>query len=286
MDILLHRPKSIEEALTLKAQLEDARLLAGGTDLLVDIKQGLVSVKNLISLQDIPGLRGIREEGGSIWIGAMTTPEEVQGDERVNRHVPGLVDAARSMAAAQIRSTATIGGNIASAVPSADLPPSLMAADASVLLVCGTTREIRLSEFFAGVRETACGPGEVLTAIRIPIPPPGTGSSYRKMALREANALAVVAAAAQISLEGDRIAKAAVVLGAVAPTPVLAAKASEYLCGKVPSESLLREAAALAAEEGKPITDIRGSAWYRKELIPVMARRALDGALARIKGRS
>jgi carbon-monoxide dehydrogenase medium subunit len=286
LDIKLHKPKSIEEALKLKEQLKDVRLLAGGTDLLVDIKQGLIAVKNLVSLQDIPGLRGISEDGGWICIGAMTIPEEVQRDNLINRHVPALADAARSMAATQIRSTATIGGNIASAVPSADLPPALIAADALVVLDCGTTREIGLSEFFTGVRETVCGPGEVLTSIRIPIPVPRTGSSYQKMALREANALAVAGVAAQISLEGDRIAKSTVVLGAVAPTPVVAAKASEYLRGQIPSEVLFRKAADLAAEEGKPISDIRGSAWYRKELIPVLTRRALSVALSRIRGRS
>lgn len=286
LDIKLHKPKSIEEALKLKEQLEGVRLLAGGTDLLVEIKQGLVAVKNLVSLQDIPGLRGITEDGGWICIGAITTPDEIQRDDLISRHVPSLVDAARSMAATQIRSTATIGGNIASAVPSADLPPSLIAADASVVLDCGTTREIGLSEFFTGVRETVCGPGEVLTSVRIPIPAPQTGSSYQKMALREANALAVVGVAAQISLEEDRIAKSAIVLGSVAPTPVIAAKASEYLCGQLPSDVLFRKAAALAAEEGKPISDIRGSAWFRKELIPVLTRRALDGALSRIRGQS
>jgi carbon-monoxide dehydrogenase medium subunit len=106
------------------------------------------------------------------------------------------------------------------------------------------------------------------------------------MALREANALAVVGVAAQISLKGDKMEKVAIVLGAVAPTPVFASEASDFLIGKIPSESVFDEAASRAAEAGKPISDIRGSAWYRKELIPVLSRRALDGALMRARERS
>lgn len=285
-DIQLHRPRSVAEALDLLERLEDVRLLAGGTDLLVDVKQGLVSVKNLISLQDIPELKGIREESGMIHIGSMVTPNEIRSERLIERHIPALADAVRSMAAQQIRSMATIGGNIVSAVPSADLPPPLIAAGASLLLECGTSREVSLSAFFKGVRETVCGSGELLTSVRIPIPGPQTGSSYQKMALREANALAVVGVAAGLSLQGDRIEESAIVLGAVAPTPVLAVRAAGHLSGKKPSESLFDEAASLAGEEGKPISDIRGSAWYRKELIPVLARRSLDEALSRAYGRS
>jgi len=284
LDIKLYRPRSIEEALELLGELEDARLLAGGSDLLVDIKQGLISVKNLISLQFVPELRGIREDAGRICIGAMVTPNEIQSDVLINRHFPALAEAARSMASAQIRSVATIGGNIASAVPSADLPPPLIAADASVVLDCGTSREISLAEFFTGVRETVCGAGEVLASVWIPIPPPQTGSSYQKLALRGANALAVVGVASRIFLKGDKIEKAVIVLGAVAPTPVLASQASDFLCGKIPSESLFDQAASLAREEGNPISDIRGSAWYRKELIPILTRRSLNAAFARARG--
>jgi carbon-monoxide dehydrogenase medium subunit len=286
LDINWHNPQSIEEALKLLGDLEDARLVAGGTDLLVDIKQGLVTTKNLISLQNIRALKGIREEAGKISIGAMVTPKEIQSDSLINQYIPSLSDAARSMAATQIQSMSTLGGNIASAVPSADMPPPLMAAEASVVLDCGTSREISLAEFFTGVRETVCGAGEVLVSVWIPIPLPRTGSSYQKLALREANALAVVGVASQISLEEDKIVKALIVLGAVAPTPVLAVKASDLLCGENPSESLFDEAASLACEAGKPISDLRGSARYRKDLIPVLTRRSLYAAWARARERS
>ncbi len=285
-NIKLHRPQSLEEASKLLRELEDAWILAGGTDLLVDIKQDLVTAKNLISLQKVEGLRGIREMAGRIWIGSMTTPKEIQSDTLVNRYVPSLADAARSMAATQICSMATIGGNIASAVPSADLPPPLIAAEAMVALDCGTSREINLSEFFTGVRETVCGAGEILSSVWIPIPPPETGSSYMKLALREANALAVVGVASQISLKGGKIEKALIVLGAVSPTPVLALKASDLLCGQNPSGRLFDQAGSVAKKEGKPISDIRGSAWYREELISVLTRRSLDAAFARAREQS
>jgi carbon-monoxide dehydrogenase medium subunit len=285
-DIKLHKPQSVAEALELWEDLEDARIVAGGTDLFVDLKQGLIAANNLISLQDIQGLRGIQEKDGRIHVGALVTPKEIQTNSMICQYVPSLSDAARSMAAAQIQSMATIGGNIASAVPSADLLPPLIAAEASVVLDCGSTREISLAEFFTGARETVCGEGEILVSVWIPIPPPPTGSSYQKMALREANALAVVGVASQISLEGNKIKKALIVLGAVAPTPVLASRGSDFLCGEEPSESLFDKAASLAVAAAEPISDIRGSAVYRKELIPVLTRRSLDAALARARERA
>jgi carbon-monoxide dehydrogenase medium subunit len=286
LDIKLHKPQSVAEALELLTGLEQACLLAGGTDLLVDIKQGSTTAKNLISLQDIQSLKGIREEKGKICVGAMVTAREIQDEKLIGQHIPALSDAARLMAATQIRSAATIGGNIASAVPSADLPPPLIAAGASVVLDCGTARDILLGDFFTGARETACGDAEVLASVLIPIPPPRFGSSYQKLALREANALAVAGVASQISLDGDKIESASIVLGAVAPTPVYAVEASAFLCGQVPSENLFDQASSLAVQSAEPISDIRGSAWYRKELIPILTRRSLDVAWARAQERS
>ncbi len=285
-DIRLHKPQSIAEAVKLLGELEGARLLAGGTDLLVDIKQGLIQVKSLISLQGIEELKGIEEDGGRIRVGALVTPQQILSSSLILQHIPALADAARSMASTQIRSLATISGNIASAVPSADLPPILIASDATVILDCGISRQLPLSRFFTGPRETVCGAGEIMTSVVIPYPPPHTGFSYQKFAPREANALAVVGVASRITLKGTKIEKAAIVLGAVAPTPVLAAKASDLLHGKEPSAGLFDKAAALAKEEGKPISDIRGSAWYRKELIQSLTRRALDEALARAQGQT
>lgn len=284
--IALHIPKNLSEAVRLLGELEEARVLAGGTDLLVEIKQGLVMAKNLISLKKIKELKGIEKKGNRIRIGALSTLEDVMSDPLINQYMPALADAAASMASFQIRSMATVGGNISSAVPSADLPPTLIAAEATVELHCSdSSREVSLSEFFTGPREMVCGKGELLTSVFIPLPPDETGIAFQKFALREASALAVVNVASRLTLNNGKIKRALIVLGAVAPTPVLASKASGLLCGNKPSDSLFEKAALTAREEAKPISDIRGSIWHRKELIRILTRRTLDEALSQTQGK-
>lgn len=280
--IRIHSPRTVTEALELLAGLKNARILAGGTDILVDLKQGLAEAGDLISLKNIQELKGIDKKGRTVRIGAAATPLEIYYHPLIREHFPALAEAARSMASAQVRALATIGGNIASAVPSADLPPSLIAADATVELRCAESdREIPLLEFFTGPRETVCRKEELLTSICIPLSPPNTGISYKKFTLREANALAVASAASRLTLKNKRMEKVTVVLGAVAPTPVLAQETAGFLQGKTPSRNIFEEATALAVEEGKPISDIRGSAWFRKELIRVLTLRSLAQALER-----
>lgn len=281
-EIRLHTPQTLNEALELSVKIKEACFLAGGTDLLVDIKQGLLAAKDIISLQEIKELKGIKKKNKEIRLGALVTPNDILSDSLINRYIPALADAARSMASTQIRAVATIGGNISSAVPSADLPPPLIAAEASVKLQgLESSRKVSLSEFFRGPRETVCKTGELLTFILIPLLPPGTGISYLKFTLREANALAVASVASRVTLKDGKINRAAIVLGAVAPTPIMALRASEFLINREPSQSTFEKAALLAKEEGEPISDIRGSIWYRKELISVLTRRTLSEALER-----
>ncbi len=278
----LHEPHSLADALKLLREIEDTRILAGGTDLLVDLKEGSTEAKHLISLRKIEELKGIKTQDDRIRIGAMVTPNELASNSLIQKYLPALSEASGSMASKQIRSMATIGGNIVSAVPSADLPPSLMAADASVLLICSEdTREVALLEFFSGPRLSICRGEEILTEILIPMPRDNTGISYQKVMLRKANALAVASVAAKITLNNGKIEKAAVVLGAVAPTPLLALEASESLLGKVPSDSLFHRASLIAKDESSPITDIRGSIWYRKQIVEVLTQRTLKEALSR-----
>jgi len=282
LDIKLHEPHSLADALKRLRELEDTRILAGGTDLLVDLKEGSAEAKHLISLQKIKELEGIAKQDAHIRIGALVTPSELAVHTLIQVYLPALSEASGSMASLQIRSMATIGGNIVSAVPSADLPPSLIAADASVLLVCSEdTREVVLLEFFRGPRLSVCRGEEILTEILIPIPKDNTGISYQKVMLRKANALAVASVAAKITLNNGKIEEAAVVLGAVAPTPFLALEASRSLQGKVPSDSLFQKAALIARDESLPITDIRGSIWYRKQIVEVLTQRALKEAQSR-----
>jgi carbon-monoxide dehydrogenase medium subunit len=284
-EIRFHSPQTIVEAFNLLQEFKEARIVAGGTDLLVDIKQGLKEAGDIISLHKIEELKGIRKKDKVIWIGAMVKVQQIIADALINQCIPAVADAARSMASYHIRSMATIGGNISSAVPSADLPPSLIAAEATVELRCiESSRRVSLLEFFRGPRETICQTGELLTFIFVPVPSAHTGISYRKFVLREANALAVASVASRLTLKDRKIEKAAIVLGAVAPTPVLALKTSEFLVGKEPSPSLFERAALLAKDEARPISDIRGSIWYRKELISILTRRALIEALSRAQG--
>ena len=286
-EIRLYEPQSVVKAIKLLRELKEVRILAGGTDLFVDIKQGLIEARDIVSLQKIKELRGIKKKDKKVRIGAMVTAQEIISNSLVNKYIPALADAARSMASSQIRSVATIGGNISSAVPSADLPPVLIAADASVELQCAeSSRQVSLSEFFRGPRETVCRTGELLSSIFIPLSPPNTGISYQKFSLREANALAVASVASRLTLKNGKIDRAAVVLGAVAPTPVLALKVSGFLKGKEFSQSLFKKAALMAKEGAKPISDIRGSIWYRKELIQILTLRAVNEALLQAQGKS
>lgn len=177
--INLHFPQDLTEALGLLQELEGARILAGGTDLLVDYKQGLIQIHHLISLQELKELKEIENKNANIRIGTMATALEIISHPLINEHIPALVEVARAMASSHIRSLATIGGNIASGVPSADFPPTLIAADAIVELRCSQSRrEISLLEFFTGPRETVCREEEMLTAILIPVPPPKTRPRY------------------------------------------------------------------------------------------------------------
>ncbi len=286
-EIRFHSPRTVSEAIQLLSDLQDARIMAGGTDLLVDLKKDLVRVREVISLQNIEELKGIEKNGERIRIGAAASPQDIQSSPLIKKYFPALAYAAGAMASPQVRALATIGGNITSAVPSADLPPTLIVADASIELRCvKSSREIPLSTFFTGPRETVCRTEELLTSVFLPMPPRDTGISYMRFTLREANALAVASVASRLTLKRGKIENAAVVLGAVAPTPVVAYKTSKFLQTKTPSAKVFEEAAVIAKEEGKPISDIRGSAWHRKELVQVLTRRSLTEAFERACGKS
>ncbi|MBI2901774.1 MAG: FAD binding domain-containing protein [Planctomycetes bacterium] len=276
-DLQLHRPRSLEEARDLLARFrESARVLAGGTDLLVDLRQDRVTgVEHLVALREIPGLRAIEELPDGWRFGALVTPEMVARHPRVRETFPALAEAAACMAGWQVRNLGTIGGNIASAVPSSDLAPFFIAAGGEAIL---TERRVPLKDFFLGPRRTACARDEILTHLFVPAPAPRTGISYQRFALRGANALAVASVAAMLRLDGA-IEDARVVLGAVAPIPLIAAKTSAFLIGK--PTSVFAEAAKIAREEARPISDVRGSKEYRLEIVEVLAARALAQAAER-----
>lgn len=286
LDFELHSVKSLSEACKLLAKYSPkAKAIAGGTDLLVDLKEHLIVTEHLVSLTEIQEAQAITFTKGKLRIGAMATLNSVASNPLIKKHFPALVDTTLSMATPQIRNTGTIGGNIASAVPSADIPPALMCADARVITISPKGKKsIPIREFFTGVRKTVLEKNGLIKEIEIDIPKSNTGVSYQKFALREAAALAVVGVAAMIKVEHNIIKDACIVLGAVAPTPVIAHQACKFLKGKAPTKDNFDQAGVIACDEGKPISDIRASKEYRCHLIGVLTRRALAQAHKRARG--
>ena len=274
-------PQSLQEACALLVQYGDsARVLAGGSDLLVKMKDGLMKPAYLVSLKNLDSLKAIRyETGRGIIIGARASHNEVMNNSLLQEKYRSVCEAAHSMAAEQIRNIGTVGGNLVNAVPSADLPPILIALDAQARIVGSSgERNISLENFFLGPGKTVLEKGEILAEIIIP-DQPTTGSNYIKFGLRRAGALAVAGVASSVTVSDGTCRDVRVVLGAVAPTPMRALEAENVLRGKKISQELIDEAGRIAGAESKPISDIRGSIEYRRNLVNVLTRRSLKAAI-------
>lgn len=284
-DFIYHRPTSLGEACRLGRELGPrARYLAGGTELLADLKQQRDHTPLVISLGAIGELAEIREEDGALWIGAAAKLQDIAESPIVRQRFDALPEAILKMAARQIRHRASIGGNFCGGVPSADAPPICIAGGAELVIASeGGRRKIAAEAFFHGVRRVDLQQGEVLAALRIPAQPPGSGSSYQRFQLRQATALAVAGVAARLVVKGNAIVEARVVLGAVAPVPMVASDTGAWLAGKPATSETFEEAGRLAAAEARPISDLRGSAAYRLSLVEVLTTRALAGAMSRCK---
>lgn len=286
-DIEVHEATSLAEASSLMTRYApDARLLAGGTDLLVDLKAGRLSIGHCVSISRVDELRGLSADESGLRIGALTTPNQLAASLLLRGPLAAIRDATRDMAAPQVRNLATVGGNIASAIPSADLPPILIVMNASVILWSpGGERSVPLASFFVGPRQSVRKEHEVLTAIVVPTAPVGFGAAYERFALRAANACAVAGVAASLELDCDGIIQdVRIALCAVAPTPKLVTQAADVLVGQAPGDEVFEEAAAVAVAATDPISDIRGSGEYRRELVGVLTRRALVTASRRAGG--
>lgn len=286
-EIDFHEASTLKEASELMGRYApDARLMAGGTDLLVDLKSGRYSTSHVVSINRIAALRGLTTTNGSLRIGALTLASDLLNSTVIWEQFPGILDAVKDMAVLQIRNMATIGGNIAGGVPSSDLPPILIALNASVILwsVSGE-REVPLEDFFTGPRTTVRKQNEILTEIRLPYPPARFGAAYAPFALREANGCSVASVAASLLLDAQSVIRdARVCVGAVAPTPKLVQPATAALVGRVADQAAFASAAEQAMQSALPITDIRGSADYRRQLVGIMTRRALENARKRALG--
>jgi len=278
----LHEPANLEQTAQILGQFPgEARLLAGGTDLLVDLKTARIEAKHVISLHRVDRLKGIERSAG-LRVGALTTIAQLEDCALLTGPFTALREAARQMASPQIRNSATIGGNIASAVPCADLPPVLGVLGASVVLWAPEgERQVVLTEFFTGPRATVRRADEILCAIVVPEPPPRFGAAYERFALRDGNSIAVASVAAAVTLdENDLVSACRLMLGAVAPIPLRAVRAEAALAGRT-LEDGIDEAVVQATQAAQPLTDLRGSAQYRRQLVSILTRRALLKAHAR-----
>ena len=265
-------PESLQEACTLLGQHgPGAMVLAGGSDLLVKMKSGRVKPSCLVSLRRLAELKGIRHQPGvGVVMGARATLNELLASPVLRERYASVCSAAGTMAGYQTRSTGTLGGNLVNAVPSADLPPILIALDAQVRIVGSAgERLVALENFFLGPGKTVLSPGEILAQVIIP-DQTTTGSHYIKFGLRQAEALAVVGVASAVTVDGDTVREVRIALGAVAPTPLRARQAEDILRGQKVSQELIERAGKLAAAASRPISDIRGGAEYRRHLVAVL----------------
>lgn len=280
-----HRPSTLEKACGLLAELPEVQVLAGGTDLLVDLDTELKRAQHIISLKGISELKQIHEADTQVSLGATLTARAVQLSSIIKRRFPEIVDMVADFASPQIRSQATLGGNICSAVPCADFPVILIALGAEVELTSRQgSRVILLKDFFTGPRETTRQQGEILTQIIIPTKPPTAAAGYLKYQRRATNSLAVASVAAYLDSHDGVCREARIVLGAVAPTPMLAERASASLAGDKVAQGVIEKAASLACKESSPITDVRGTADYRRELVSALTKRALRQVAEKLIG--
>lgn len=280
-DFEYHAPETVAEACTLLAELDGkVTVLAGGSDVLHKMKIGQLAPDHLVSLKNLEELRGVRYQAGrGIVIGTLTTHNDIYNSPLLQERYLSLPMAAHTMANNQICNIGTIGGNIANASPLADLPPLLVALGAQVKLV-GTSGEriVLLEDFITGPGKTTIAPDEILTEVIIP-EQQATGSTYMKFGLRKSGSLAVVGVAVAVTVQEGTITDARIALGAVAPVPMRAKMTEELLKGKARSEELLGQAAAAAAAESRPISDLRGSETYRRKLVGVLTKRSLRKAM-------
>lgn len=274
----LVEPESLPDAIEALGRLDgEARLVAGGTALVAMIRLGLVKPDRLISLHRVPALSQIRVESGSLELGAMATHADIERSRVVRDGWPLLAEAVRRVATPAIRTSGTIGGNLAYAEAASDPAPALLCLHAEVR-VDGPrgSRTVPIARFFRGFYEAALEPGEIVTAIRVPPTPAGARGGYIKYTSRSAEDKPLIGVAALVARDtAGRCADIRLALGGAAPTPIRAENAERILRGETLTDAAVRAAADLAAQQADPLTDLMGSADYRREMIRVWVRRLL-----------
>jgi aerobic carbon-monoxide dehydrogenase medium subunit len=277
------RPKTVPEAVRMLEQHgAEAKILSGGQSLIPMMKLRLARPGFLIDINRIAGLSYVKEEGGYLKIGGLTREAELEASPLVRTKYPILFDTAHVIADPQVRNMATVGGNLAHGDPANDHPATMMALGAQVVATGPKgERLISIENFFLSLFSTALQPEEILTEIRIPVPPARSGGAYFKLE-RKVGDFATAAVAAQLTLDEKGICqKVGIALTNVGPTPVKARKAEEFLRGKKLDEANIKQAAQLAADESAPSPDLRGPVEYKKGLVKELAKRALSRAVER-----
>jgi carbon-monoxide dehydrogenase medium subunit len=271
-------PETLEEALALLAEdVADTHLLAGGTSLVILMKQDLVRPARVIGLRRIAELRGIGAESGLLRLGALATHGAIARSAAVRGHAPALAATFAAVATVRIREQATVGGNLAHADPAQDPPVTLLALDAQVVVRSKSrARTIPLDAFFVDVFETALEPDELLTAVELPRLPDGARATYKKFLPNTQDDYATVSVAAVVATDGQGVCThARIALGGAAPIPLRAREAERALLGRRLEDAAITEAAALAASAADPMDDLRGSPEYKRAMARVWTERAL-----------
>jgi carbon-monoxide dehydrogenase medium subunit len=277
-------PATVEELLSaLRQSAGEAKLVAGGTDLIPRMRSGQQAPKTLIDLRRLP-LRYVEEDGNETRLGALATHTQLSQSRQLKSRYPALVSACQQVGAPPVRNRGTLGGNLANASPAADTAPPLLVYDAQVCLAgLDGDRWMNLEDFFLGPGQTALQSNEFVREIRIPMPPARTAAHFIKLGKRQAMAIAVVGVAVRLSLdETGIVSQARIALGSVAPTPRRAAAAEAVLQSNRLGIDTIRDAARAAREAASPISDLRASAEYRRQMVEVLVGRALTLAQAQL----
>ena len=280
-----HRPTSVKEAVGLLAQFgDDGRALAGGHSLIPMMKLRLATPANLIDLAGIAELKGVRTDGNDIVIGAMTTQHELLGSDVLGAKVPILGETSAQVADPQVRYLGTLGGNVANGDPGNDMPAVMLCLNATYhVMGKNGERRIPARQFYQGAYFTALEPGDVLTAVRIPVPAAGHGYAYEKLK-RKIGDYATAAAAVVLTMTGGKVGTCSIGLTNVAETPLWAEEASKILIGSTLDAATVKKAVAAAEAITAPAEDARGPAQYRTKMAGVMLTRALARAKSRARG--
>ncbi len=282
----VYAAKDSSHAVALLAQhtaTSKVKVIAGGTDLLADLKFSPHSPDVIVDISRVEDLKGLKITDEGLSIGALVTHSEIMRSPLIQEMFPALVDAAHSIGAVQTRNLGTLGGNLVTGVPSMDSGPTLIALDALVNIIgAAGPRQLPLIDFFLGPRKTVLKPDELLAEIIIPRQNLGKPTHFLKFGLRKGQALALVNVAASIWIDWDKNVFVAprIALGAVAPKVIRAPKAEAYLEGRTVTPEAMAEAGRIASTDARPITDFRASAEYRRDLVAVLTKRALEAAYA------